>query len=94
MCGGVLHQSYRAGPEECCVLLQQVAKARVCFQLRGLSCCPSVCLNNAYHVISPHPHPCRAAAHSKLGNYTEATCDCERAIGIDPTYSKAYGRMG
>lgn len=37
---------------------------------------------------------CRAAAHSKLGNYTEATCDCERAIGIDPTYSKAYGRMG
>lgn len=38
--------------------------------------------------------PRRAAAHSKLGNYTEATCDCERAIGIDPTYSKAYGRMG
>lgn len=37
---------------------------------------------------------CRAAAHSKMGNYTEATCDCERAIGIDPTYSKAYGRMG
>ncbi|XP_023183063.1 small glutamine-rich tetratricopeptide repeat-containing protein beta-like isoform X2 [Xiphophorus maculatus] len=36
----------------------------------------------------------RAAAHSKLGNYTEATGDCERAIGIDPTYSKAYGRMG
>ncbi|PWA26817.1 hypothetical protein CCH79_00001144 [Gambusia affinis] len=35
-----------------------------------------------------------AAAHSKLGNYTEATADCERAIGIDPTYSKAYGRMG
>lgn len=40
------------------------------------------------------PLPRRAAAHSKLGNYTEATCDCERAIGIDPTYSKAYGRMG
>ena len=38
--------------------------------------------------------PFRAAAHSKLGNYTEATGDCERAIGIDPTYSKAYGRMG
>uniref|UniRef100_A0A3B5M9R7 Uncharacterized protein n=1 Tax=Xiphophorus couchianus TaxID=32473 RepID=A0A3B5M9R7_9TELE len=36
----------------------------------------------------------RAAAHSKLGNYTEVTGDCERAIGIDPTYSKAYGRMG
>ncbi|KAG7260142.1 hypothetical protein CRUP_025399 [Coryphaenoides rupestris] len=25
-----------------------------------------------------------AAAHSKLGNYAEATGDCERAIGIDP----------
>lgn len=37
---------------------------------------------------------CRAAAHSKLGNYTEATGDCERAIAIDPMYSKAYGRMG
>lgn len=37
---------------------------------------------------------CRAAAHSKLGNYTEATVDCERAIRIDPAYSKAYGRMG
>uniref|UniRef100_A0A3Q3DJ89 Small glutamine-rich tetratricopeptide repeat-containing protein beta n=1 Tax=Hippocampus comes TaxID=109280 RepID=A0A3Q3DJ89_HIPCM len=36
----------------------------------------------------------RAAAHSKLGDYTEATGDCERAIGIDPSYSKAYGRMG
>uniref|UniRef100_A0A8C2ZNH5 Small glutamine-rich tetratricopeptide repeat-containing protein beta n=1 Tax=Cyclopterus lumpus TaxID=8103 RepID=A0A8C2ZNH5_CYCLU len=36
----------------------------------------------------------RAAAHSKLGNYTEATGDCDRAIGIDPSYSKAYGRLG
>ncbi|KTF91331.1 hypothetical protein cypCar_00032319 [Cyprinus carpio] len=36
----------------------------------------------------------RAAAHSKLGHYTEATGDCERAIAIDPSYSKAYGRMG
>ncbi|KAI2660064.1 Small glutamine-rich tetratricopeptide repeat-containing protein beta [Labeo rohita] len=27
----------------------------------------------------------RAAAHSKLGNYTEATGDCERAIAIDPS---------
>lgn len=57
-----------------------------------------MCLNNVDHVIPPPPptclHPRRAAAHSKLGNYTEATCDCERAIGIDPTYSKAYGRMG
>lgn len=36
----------------------------------------------------------RAAAYSKLGNYVGAVQDCERAIGIDPAYSKAYGRMG
>ncbi|NWU35016.1 SGTA protein, partial [Hylia prasina] len=36
----------------------------------------------------------RAAAYSKLGNYAGAVRDCERAIGIDPSYSKAYGRMG
>lgn len=53
---------------------------------------PSACLKMAHGVTPPLPR--RAAAHSKLGNYTEATCDCERAIGIDPTYSKAYGRMG
>ncbi|NXQ81044.1 SGTB protein, partial [Nyctibius grandis] len=36
----------------------------------------------------------RAAAQSKLNNYSEAIKDCERAIAIDPKYSKAYGRMG
>ena len=36
----------------------------------------------------------RAAAYSKLGNYAGAVQDCELAIGIDPNYSKAYGRMG
>ncbi|ELV09270.1 Small glutamine-rich tetratricopeptide repeat-containing protein alpha [Tupaia chinensis] len=36
----------------------------------------------------------RAAAYSKLGNYAGAVRDCERAICIDPAYSKAYGRMG
>uniref|UniRef100_A0A8W4F7X7 Small glutamine-rich tetratricopeptide repeat-containing protein alpha n=1 Tax=Sus scrofa TaxID=9823 RepID=A0A8W4F7X7_PIG len=35
-----------------------------------------------------------AAAYSKLGNYAGAVQDCERAICIDPSYSKAYGRMG
>ncbi|XP_062366327.1 small glutamine-rich tetratricopeptide repeat-containing protein alpha isoform X5 [Cinclus cinclus] len=39
-------------------------------------------------------HFSRAAAYSKLGNYAGAVRDCERAIGIDPGYSKAYGRMG
>ncbi|KAG8454568.1 hypothetical protein GDO86_000983 [Hymenochirus boettgeri] len=36
----------------------------------------------------------RAAAYSKLGNYAGAVRDCEEAITIDPSYSKAYGRMG
>lgn len=36
----------------------------------------------------------RAAAYSKMGNYAGAVSDCERAIVIDRTYSKAYGRMG
>ena len=36
----------------------------------------------------------RAAAHSKLGNHQEAVEDCVTALEIDPTYSKAYGRMG
>ena len=36
----------------------------------------------------------RAAAHSKLGNHQEAVDDCVTALEIDPTYSKAYGRMG
>ena len=36
----------------------------------------------------------RAAAHSKLGNHQDAVDDCVTALEIDPTYSKAYGRMG
>ncbi|XP_014247279.1 small glutamine-rich tetratricopeptide repeat-containing protein alpha-like isoform X2 [Cimex lectularius] len=36
----------------------------------------------------------RAAAHSKLHNYTQAIVDCKIAIEIDPSYSKAYGRLG
>ncbi|XP_057598399.1 small glutamine-rich tetratricopeptide repeat-containing protein beta isoform X2 [Hippopotamus amphibius kiboko] len=36
----------------------------------------------------------RAAAQSKLGHYTDAIKDCEKAIAIDSKYSKAYGRMG
>ncbi|NXC15446.1 SGTB protein, partial [Corythaeola cristata] len=42
----------------------------------------------------PSHLPHRAAAQSKLNNYSEAIKDCERAIAIDPKYSKAYGRMG
>ena len=34
------------------------------------------------------------AAHSKLNKLQQAIEDCERALTIDPQYSKAYGRMG
>ena len=36
----------------------------------------------------------RAAAHSKMNNHHLAIEDCQRAIDMDPSYSKAYGRMG
>ncbi|XP_065665032.1 small glutamine-rich tetratricopeptide repeat-containing protein alpha isoform X2 [Hydra vulgaris] len=36
----------------------------------------------------------RAAAWTKLNNNQRAILDCEHAINIDPTYSKAYGRLG
>ena len=36
----------------------------------------------------------RAAAHSKMNNHYAAVEDCRRAIDMDPSYSKAYGRMG
>lgn len=36
----------------------------------------------------------RAAAFSKLNKHAEAIEDCNKAIMIDPNYSKAYGRMG
>uniref|UniRef100_A0A493STT4 Small glutamine rich tetratricopeptide repeat co-chaperone beta n=1 Tax=Anas platyrhynchos platyrhynchos TaxID=8840 RepID=A0A493STT4_ANAPP len=44
--------------------------------------------------LFPSTFPPRAAAQSKLNKYSEAIKDCERAIAIDPKYSKAYGRMG
>lgn len=36
----------------------------------------------------------RAAVHSKLGDHTLAIKDCDMALSIDPSYSKAYGRLG
>lgn len=32
--------------------------------------------------------------YSKLGNHQQAIEDCHRALTIDPTYSKAHGRLG
>lgn len=39
-------------------------------------------------------HCNRAAAYSRLSKQTEAIADCLTALKIDPTYAKAYGRMG
>lgn len=36
----------------------------------------------------------RAAAHSKLQDYTASIEDCKVALKIDPTYGKAWGRLG
>nr|CAB3473638.1 unnamed protein product [Digitaria exilis] len=36
----------------------------------------------------------RAQAHIKLGNYTEAVADANKAIELDPTMHKAYYRKG
>ena len=36
----------------------------------------------------------RAAAHSKMNANDKAIEDCNAAINIDPTYSKAFGRKG
>lgn len=36
----------------------------------------------------------RAAAYNRIGNYRRAIKDCETTLEIDPTYGKAYGRMG
>ncbi|XP_037070292.1 small glutamine-rich tetratricopeptide repeat-containing protein alpha-like [Pollicipes pollicipes] len=35
----------------------------------------------------------RAAAYTKLGNYTAAVEDAQRALQIDPAYTKAYSRL-
>lgn len=36
----------------------------------------------------------RAAARSKLNKHHEAIEDCTTALMLDPSYSKAYGRLG
>ena len=35
----------------------------------------------------------RAAAYTKLGDYLAAVEDAQRALAIDPTYTKAYSRL-
>ncbi|EAU92341.2 hypothetical protein CC1G_00560 [Coprinopsis cinerea okayama7 len=36
----------------------------------------------------------RAAAYLGLKRYTDAASDCEKAVKLDPTYAKAWGRLG
>ena len=36
----------------------------------------------------------RAAAYSQQGNHEQAIEDSKTAIELDPSYSKAYSRMG
>jgi small glutamine-rich tetratricopeptide repeat-containing protein alpha len=36
----------------------------------------------------------RAAAHSKLSDFTNSIEDCKNALKIDPSYGKAWGRLG
>lgn len=36
----------------------------------------------------------RAAAYSRLDNNEGAIKDCKQALELDPTYGKAYGRLG
>jgi len=36
----------------------------------------------------------RAAAHSKLSDFTSSIEDCKIALKIDPSYGKAWGRLG
>ncbi|CAG0892441.1 unnamed protein product [Cyprideis torosa] len=36
----------------------------------------------------------RAAAHAKLSQHRDSIMDCEKALQLDPKYSKAYSRLG
>ncbi|XP_076907470.1 small glutamine-rich tetratricopeptide repeat-containing protein 2-like [Bidens hawaiensis] len=48
----------------------------------------ALCDNNAVYYCN------RAAAYTQNNQHTEAIHDCNKAIEIDPNYSKAYSRLG
>ncbi|XP_071692106.1 uncharacterized protein [Rutidosis leptorrhynchoides] len=48
----------------------------------------ALCDDNAVYYCN------RAAAYTQTQQYTEAIRDCHKAIEIDPSYIKAYSRLG
>ncbi|KAL8138315.1 hypothetical protein V2J09_004316 [Rumex salicifolius] len=52
------------------------------------TCAIALCENNAVYYCN------RAAAYTQVGKYDDAIRDSLSAINIDPTYSKAYSRLG
>ena len=44
--------------------------------------------------LPPPPTPLRAAAHSQLSAHEAAISDAKQALKIDPSFSKAYSRLG
>ena len=56
-------------------------------------------IESAFRAIESNPKNAvyfcnRAAAYSRLDNNEEDIKDCKQAIVLDPTYGKAYGRLG
>lgn len=55
-----------------------------------------VCYNKAIEIDKNNAvfYCNRAAAYSKLSDFKNSIEDCKNALKIDPTYSKAWGRLG
>ncbi|XP_071703756.1 uncharacterized protein [Rutidosis leptorrhynchoides] len=80
--------------------LQNLAEA---FKLEGNKCMQRKLYPDAISLYSVAVALCddnavyhcnRAAAYTQFKMYTEAVFDCNKAIEIDPNYSKAYSRLG
>ncbi|XP_077235995.1 tetratricopeptide repeat (TPR)-like superfamily protein isoform X2 [Tasmannia lanceolata] len=52
------------------------------------TCAIALCQNNAVYYCN------RAAAYTQIHKYIEAIADCNKSIEIDPSYNKAYSRLG
>ncbi len=55
-----------------------------------------------YHIFDPLPtlkNKCvvfyfRAAAYIKIQKFDQARDDCKAALSLNPSYARAYGRLG